>query len=203
MSARGFTENFTEEKELFSRIATRDEMAFKWIFEQYRSKLFNFTLKICKSEEVAEEIIHDVFLKLWTSRDLLHGIENPLSFLFTIAKNKSLDHLRKVARDAKLMDGLWLTIQNDRDPIQEMMEAKESYQIVNKAIGLLTPQQRLIWTLSREEGLSHEQIAQQLEISKNTVNNHLVASIKQIKAYLHKHNVEALLFLILLDTFID
>jgi RNA polymerase sigma-70 factor (ECF subfamily) len=193
--------NLYEEKALFDRIADGEEVAFGILFNLYKSKLYRFTLRICKSEDVAEELVHDVFLKIWNNRDLHHNIDHPATYMYTIAKNKAMDHLRKVACDARLMGQLWHTLSESNDVTQEAVEANECYSLVKTALSKLTPQKQLIYRLSREDGLNHEQIAQQLNISKSTVNNHLVGSLKHIKSFLIKNGSESAAVLITIFMF--
>jgi RNA polymerase sigma-70 factor (family 1) len=190
-----------DEKVLFNRISDGDEAAFKIVFDLYKSKLYRYIFFISKSEVVAEELVHDVFLKLWTQQQLLIGVENPATYIYTIARNKAMDHLRKVARDKKLLDNVWNAIGEIHNETQEIIEANESDRLIKQAINGLTPQKQLIYQLSRDEGLNHEQIAEKLNISKSTVNNHLVESLKQIKAFLSKNSPELLVLFVFIEKF--
>lgn len=178
------------ERELFRRMAEGEELAFRAFFDLNKSRLFRFMLGISKSEAVAEELTHDVFLKIWTNRSSLSAVENPGKYIFTIARNTAVDHLRKVASEAKMLDQLWSDMNETHDPTGELMEATESERLIREAIERLTPQKQLIFRLSREEGMNHERIAAQLNISKSTVNNHLVQSLRAIRQYLHIHNAD-------------
>ena len=173
-----------DEKELFERVSNGDEAAFKIIFDLYKVKLYRYIFSVAKSEEIAEELVHDVFLKIWTNQQMLIQVDNPATYIYTIARNKTLDHLRKVAREKKLIDAVWNSMAGFHNDTQELIEANESDKLIKEAINGLSAQKQLIYQLSRNEGLNHEQIAQKLNISKSTVNNHLVEAIKQIKAYL-------------------
>jgi RNA polymerase sigma-70 factor (ECF subfamily) len=181
------------DQQLVALIKKGDEAAFGEIFERYRSRLYRFTLRFCKSPDISEEITHDVFLKIWTMQEGLGQVDNIATYLFTIARNKSLDHLRKVAREERLITELFQTMKDGHNDTQLILEANESSRLVQEAVDQLSPQKKLIYQLSRQEGLNHEQIAEQLHISKSTVNNHLVESLKQIRQYLSRHSPEALL----------
>jgi len=190
-----------DEKILFNRISEGDELSFKIIFDLYKSKLYRYIFFISKSEVIAEELVHDVFLKLWTQQKSLTEVENPAAYIYTIARNKAMDHLKKVARERKMLDQVWNAIGEIHDDTQEIIEANESSRLIKQAINGLTPQKQLIYQLSRDEGLNHEQIAQKLNLSKSTVNNHLVESLKQIKAFLLRNSPEALVLFIVLKIY--
>jgi len=181
------------DQELVALLQQEDQAAFAELFERYRSRLYRFALRFCKSPSVAEEITHDVFLKIWQQSGSLGQVQHFSTYLFTLTKNKSLDYLRTVAREEKLIEGLIQTMKQGHNDLQEILEANESSRLIQEAVEQLSPQKKLIFTLSRDGGLNHEQIAEQLQLSKSTVNNHLVASLKQIKQYLRQHNPETLI----------
>src|SRR5690348_11128361 len=91
------SEPLYNERELFQRIANGDEQAFAQIFFHYTSIIHPFVFNKVKSQAAAEEIVQEVFLKLWTKREALKNIESPASYLMRIATNKTLDHLRRKA----------------------------------------------------------------------------------------------------------
>jgi len=177
------------EGKLFQRIAAGDEQAFSLFFDRHKDRLFRFMLRICKSGPTAEELTHDVFMKIWTNRYSLPGVDQPKAYIFTLAKNTAIDHLRKIASERRLLDQLWLDLNEARNATQETMDAEESGRLIREAVERLSPQKRLVFRLSRDAGMKHEKIASSLNISKSTVNNHLVQSIKAIKQYLRNHHL--------------
>lgn len=173
---------------LLQQIAERDELAFKTLFDSYRDRLYHYIHGMIKSKEVAEELVMDVFLKLWLGKELVNQIENLDAFLFRVAYNKSIDFLRRAARDPRFRDLLWDEMQlaggmyADQPMITREYEAK-----LREAVGLLSPQRRLVYALSRDKGLSHVDIALKLQLSKHTVSNHIVEAQKFIRSYLIRH----------------
>ena len=173
---------------LLQQIAERNELAFKTLFDEYKDRLYHYIHGMVKSKEVAEEIVMDVFLKLWLGKELVNQIENFDAFLFRVAYNKSIDFLRRAARDPHFRNLLWDEMQlaggmyADQALITREYEAK-----LREAIGLLSPQRRLVYALSREKGLSHVDIARKLQLSKHTVSNHIVEAQKFIRSYLIRH----------------
>lgn len=192
-----------EERELLNRIAQSDEAAFTEIFNHFSPRIWTFVVKKAKSESVAEEIVQEVFLKLWAKKEMASGIENLTAFLYTMAANKLYDHFKKVAGDSRKLEHLWLQVQQaaTSNPVEETLDFRESMQIINQAIEQLPPQRKKIYLLNRMEGLSYDEIAQKLNISKSTVSNQLVEATKFIREYIKGTGGAAILFLILSTKF--
>ena len=189
-------DDYLSEKELLSAIAAGNEGAFYHLYESYREKMFHFLLNITKSKEISEELLTDIFMKLWVGKDWIDSINNIESFLRKVSYNKAIDYLRYAARQEKLQKiiaGQMNFAVND-SPETLLME-KDYHRILAKAVEELTPQRKIIYRLSREQFLSHEEIAQKLNLSVNTVNNHIKAAVNFIKNYLNKNNMEGLVLL--------
>jgi RNA polymerase sigma-70 factor (family 1) len=173
---------------LQKQVALGNEQAFKAMFDQYQPRLYLYILRIIKSKEAAEEIVLDVFLKLWLGRDMLAEVENLDGFLFRIAYNKSIDFFRAAAKDKQLTVLLWEKIQLPSGSSADTSLLMREYESkLREAIDLLPPQRKKIFNLSREEGRSHAEIAAELGISKNTVANTIVEARQFIKSYLSKN----------------
>lgn len=185
-----------KDKRLLELIANEDQLAFKKLFEKYRLKLYAYLKGITKSPEASEEIVMDVFLKIWIGRKTVTEIQNFDSFLFRIAHNKAIDFLRTLHRDQTLFNLVWEEIQlHSTETADAGLYEKESNNILQAAISRLSPKRRLVYELSRENALSHDQIAAYLNLSKSTVNNHLVESLRFIKNNLNTY-LEVCLILI-------
>ena len=182
-----------DQKILLSAIAAGDEHAFKKLFDLYKVRFYSVVLKMTGSDEIAEDIVQDVFMNIWNKRESLLNIDNPSSYLFTAVYRKVYQHYRKVALERKL----FLEAPLPKDSVNttdEMVLAQESNQLISRAISKLPSQQQLVFKLSKLEGLSREDIASQLQISPHTVKNHLAEAIKFIRAFLQN---PTLIFLII------
>ncbi|MHA4809907.1 RNA polymerase sigma factor [Flavitalea flava] len=175
----------------------KDE-AFKQLFDAYKNRLYGYVLAIAHSDYIAEEITQEIFIKLWLCRDILHQVGNPEGYIFTIARNKTLNYLRKAAHDEKLLRELQRLAAPENNNVEERTVALEYDTLVRNALTLLSPQRRLVFQLSRNEGLNHEEIAQHLQLSRNTVKNHLVEALRFIRQYLGQHSTSAIVVLFFL-----
>lgn len=176
------------EKDLFGRIAQSDKEGFQLLFSMYKVRLHDFAFRILKSHDAADELVQETFLRIWASRETLGSVEQPEHYLLTITKNKAIDQLRKIAQDRTLRKNIWKQISLLQNSTEEYLFEKESNQLVQEAFAKLSPQRQEVFRLSRYEGLNHEQIADQLHISKNTVKNHLVSSLRLIREHLLRHS---------------
>jgi RNA polymerase sigma-70 factor (ECF subfamily) len=181
------SDNYTEQ-ELLLQTADGSEKAFKQLFSRYYDQLYTYIFSFIKVRQITEEIVLDVFLKIWTGRDIIHQIEKFDAFLFRVAHNKSIDFLRSVARDPKFENLLWDQIQVANNTHADSSVLMHEYEIkLREAVSLLSPQRKKVYQLSREQDMTHDQIAAHLNLSKYTVNNHIVEAQKFIRTYLSKN----------------
>lgn len=177
--------------ELIKLLKKGDMAAFDAIYNQYCHKLHQFVFMYLKQEEDAEEVVQEVFIKIWESREKVDVYLSFESFLFTIAYNSTMSLLRKRVSETKSREYLksLQKIETEEMVIDEI-QYNELNNKVQSLLEQLSPRQSEIYLLSREEGLSHKEIAIKLNISESTVNNHLVTILKFLKS-----NIDSSLFL--------
>lgn len=174
------------DQNLLLRISQDDEDAFKSLFKKYRDKLFAYIFKITKSRESSEEIVIDVFMKLWQSREIVAEINNFPSFIFLVARNKAYDFLRLAAKDLVLQELLWDEIEvASGHSSDEKIMLDELQEKVDQAVSKLSPQRKSVFLLSREQHMTHDQIAAHLNLSKSTVKNHMIDALRFIRGHLN------------------
>ncbi len=188
-------ENVKSNKELLLLLKRGDMVAFDAIYERYCKRLYAFVIRYVKLEADAEEIVQEVFIKIWESRNKIDVYSSFESFLFTITYNSAISLLRKRVTAKKYLDHL-KSVQ-EVEGLHELTDEihfKELNEKVNTLLDQLTPRQKEIFKLSREEGLTHEQIAKKVGISANTVKNHLVSALNFIKSNIDNNLMVNLLF---------
>jgi RNA polymerase sigma-70 factor (family 1) len=179
----------SDDSTLLARVATGDEAAFNTLFERYRDKLFHYLVRITKSPEISEEIVIDIFVKLWVGRELIEQVGQLEPFLHKVAYHRAIDFLRTASRHTRLQKiYIERMEQAPEKRADELLIDAQSRQLLQKAILSLPPQRKLIYTLSREQGLTHEQIATALNLSRNTVKNSMMAAVRSISEFLRQHD---------------
>ena len=170
--------------DLIKLLKKGDVKAFDNIYNLYCIKLFKFVFRYVKLVQDAEGIVQEVFITLWETKDRV-DIQKFDSYLFTITYNKTISLLRKRMSEKRSLEYLKLTQQNitSADIIDEIhyLQLTEN---LRKLVDRLTPRQREIFLLSREKGLTHKEISEMLNISENTIKNHLVSALAYIKSHL-------------------
>ena len=173
-------------------------IAFNTIYDKYCYKLHEFVLMYLKQEEDAEEIVQEVFVKIWESRGKIDVYLSFEAFLFTIAYNATISLLRKRVSESKSREYLKSLQQIDSaEQVIDEIQYNELNQKVQSLLNQLTPRQKEIFVLSRAEGLTHKEIADKLNISESTVNNHLVTTLKYLKTNIDNSLIVNALFLCL------
>ncbi len=163
-----------------------DELAFQKIYDVHSDKVYQLAFRFLKDTVWSEEIVQDVFLKLWLSRDGLDEQGNLWLYLYVITKRLCLNKLREIRKSSVLFEKLMHGMEVADSHTEERLMADEMEQYAKRAVENLPRQQQLIFKLSREEGLSHHEIAQKLGLSPNTVKNHMVQALKTLKASLRR-----------------
>lgn len=179
------TESWNEQ-DLLIQLKAGEEPAFGKLYGHYSEMLYGRLLRLLKDTDMADELIQELFLKVWEKRAQINPAQSFKSYLYTIAENLVYDHFRKIARDKKLQEKFRLITTELYSHTEEELLSKESKEIVEKAIDALPPQRKTAFILCKIEGKSYEEAAQIMGISASTVSNHLVKANIGIRAYLSK-----------------
>jgi RNA polymerase sigma-70 factor (ECF subfamily) len=173
-----------EEKRLLTEIAQGNEKAFRAIYDLYFPQVSAFTFTLCKSAPATEEIVQDVFIKLWIGRQSLAQLDTLKGYIFSMARNRTIDHLRRLIRDTDLMQRLADRLSAASNDVEERFDATELQRLIQEALDRLSEQKQRIFQLSKGEGLSHDQIADIMKLSKSTVKNHLSETLRHLREHL-------------------
>lgn len=165
---------------LLLKVSSGDENAFEELLKFYDDQLNGYIMSITRSQSLTEEMVQDVFLKIWLNRESLTEIDSFKSYLFVIARNHTFDCLKQINRKRK-REKEWLNIVVNT-PLNDYIEptTDQSQEKINEAVSLLPPQQKKIYFL-RSEGAKPQEIAEELSISIGTVKKHLALSIRFLK----------------------
>jgi RNA polymerase sigma-70 factor (family 1) len=188
----------SSERDLVLALQRGDEEAFETIYGLYSQRLFGRLLKLVKTEAQAQEILQDVFIKLWQYRRSLDPDKSFRSFLFKIAENKVYDFFRKAARDKVMEANLISLATTNYINIEEYTRVEENLRLLYKAIESLPPQRQQVFRLCKLEGRSYKEVSELLSISLSTISDHIVKATKAIKEYFYKQPPSTLLITLLL-----
>lgn len=164
-----------------------NEYSFRRLFDQYRNKIFSIAWKITGVRSAAEDVVQEVFIKLWMNKERLAEVENLDAYVNTITRNHILNNLRKVAYEQTFLEDLIREQSVNSEKVSDPVLYNELLNLVHRAIQQLSPQQKKVFQLSRTEGLKHAEIAAQLNISRSTVKDHMVEALRSIKAFLNAY----------------
>ncbi len=176
---------------LFGRIDAADRLAFEQLHRLLYSSLYSYAYSLLKSRELAEEATSDMFMKLWTMKGTLGKVMRPRLYMFRSLKNICLNILRREQHKIAASEVLDTEIDGGTDSSpEELLQHKELMQLLTAAVASLPEQRRLVFTLIKEQGMKSKEVADLLEISLRTVENHLYKAVKQlttiIELYLDK-----------------
>lgn len=172
--------------ELISGIKEGDESAFRIVFNLYSGKLFNFSYRFLKDKEPCHEVVQEVFLSLWLNRSKLDTQFPIAPYLYTITRRLTLNAIRQVANSQCAIEKMWLNTQKVSNETEEVVLLDDLERFAAGVLAQLPKQQQLVYRMSRHQDLTYEEIAQELNISRNTVKNHLVAALKTLRTHLFK-----------------
>jgi len=183
-------------KELLLLLQKGDSVAFYQLYERYSKRLYGFVLQYVKIDEDAEGIVQEVFIKIWEKRKTIDVYSSFESFLFTVAYNATISLLRKRVTENKYLAHLQSIQQvNNTNDATDELYFNELSEKLKALLNELTPRQKTIFLLSREEGLTHEQIAGKLNITLNTVKKHMANTISFLKNHLNNGLAVSVLFI--------
>jgi len=167
-----------------------DEKAFKQFFDLYAGRLYQFAFSFLKKKQFAEEVVSDVFFKVWLNRENLVNIENIKGYLFKATYNTALNYLDEENRKKLLLlEGMEVDLSVDYICPETQLITKELKEIIDKSIDSLPSRCKLIYKMAKVEQMKYKEIAEVLDISVKTIDNQLSIAIKKIgeavQSYLH------------------
>lgn len=174
------------DNELLEKIKQGDESAFTALFYSYKDKLYSFIYGLTRSELKTQDIIQDIFLKIWQNRESFSEVENMNAYIYVMARNVAFDSFRKLSGTVSVLDELIAAADSEdqEDSPEIRLIRKELLERVSGAIDRLPAQQRRVLEMSKEQGMKYNEIAEELNISVWTVKNTLKQALINLRKIL-------------------
>lgn len=185
-----------KERALLREAAGGDEQSFAELFYAYKDKLYAFVLRISGSPETTEDVLQDVFMKIWVDRQRLTEVVHFNAFIYRVCHNHTLNLLRRMSRETlvRIESGRH---QEAGDPVDEAFMYNHIRKSLAEIVDKLPPQQKTVYQLSREESVRQDEIARQMGISISTVKNHLAQALKTIREKLAQYHINPVVWLLI------
>ncbi|OJV15464.1 MAG: hypothetical protein BGO21_31225 [Dyadobacter sp. 50-39] len=165
-------------------LSQSNPLAFTHIYRQYQATVLAYAQRITRSRPVAEDITQDVFLTIWEHRSTMCGIRHLKKYLLTICKHNALDFLARQALGQKISKEVAFHTEQFHCDTEITLQRHEYHDLLLSAIDGLPPKRKLVFTLCKIDGISYDQVAEQLAIAPGTINDHIVKGTRFIKRYL-------------------
>jgi RNA polymerase sigma-70 factor (ECF subfamily) len=157
----------------------------------YFDRLYKFALSILHSSEFAEEAVNDVFLNIWQKRSTLKNINNLSNYLFISTKNTSFNYLSKFRKERNTaLDDVLVRFEIDELTPETALFTTEVRNEIEQAINQLSPKTKLVFRMAKVEGMKYKEIAEILDISVNTIDNHIATAVKKLSQILKNFTTE-------------
>ena len=184
--------SFINDSELGNLLSKGDEKAFRHLYDEYWKRIYILALTYLKSTELAQDVVQDVFLKVWDQREIFSTVKHPGSFIYVMGRNAVINAFRKKLSNYRIIEEPSDFIPDNFLLPHQILDVKQLRQRLDSAINCLPPQQSLIIKLSRVEGLTNKEIAEKIGIEKATVKNHITRALHKLRQQLQITSIMAL-----------
>ena len=180
------------EKQLLDELRAGSEAAFTQLYRMYSVRLYYNILALVKDENVAEELVQDVFSKIWRKRERISVEKTFAAYLFITGRNRVYDFFQQLTRDHKLYSRVKQLAVEHYSPIEEALSARENAELLYKAIASLPPQRRRAFELCKIEGRSYRQASEIMGVSLSTLKDHMSNALEAIRTYISRNKEVAM-----------
>ena len=184
------------ENDLLVQMKAGSENAFTLLYTKYSEPMYINFLKMVKDEQIAEELVQDIFSRIWQKRETIQIGQSFSAYLYRSGQNMVYDFYRKLQRDKLLYDRFKIIATQNYTHIEEALHFKESEALLQKALNTLSPRQLEVYQLCKLEGRSYKEAAILLNISPHTVKEYLAKANQSIRSYL-SGNMDVMLAMML------
>ncbi len=182
------------DQKIIKKFVNGDLAAFDQIYDLYSRKIFYFALGLIKDKDNAKDLVQEVFITLWEKRSYVNPDLNFGNYIFTITYNSVRKYFRRKSIEIRVKEHLLNSspeLINDSD---NKLIYNELIELANKSVNKLSPKRKIVYKLSRNEGMKIKEIATRLNISPRTAENHLAQALKFLKKELSQYSLAAILF---------
>jgi len=189
--------NKNTDQKLVKTLKKGDVFAFNELFHKYSQKVYNFSIKHLENEEDVKDLVQEIFMKIWDKRKEIDANKSFNGFLFTITLNLIRNYFRKKVKDRKLVNKWLEETEPYSDSTKLSIEFRSLEKVVNTIVEQLPPKRRMVFRLSRNEGISNDDIARRMNIQKKTIENHLNLALRYLRERLQEQSFLVILFFVL------
>jgi RNA polymerase sigma-70 factor (family 1) len=179
--------NNISEYNLLQKLKKGDLKAYQQLYDRYHLQVYNWALKFVKIPAIAEDIVQDVFLKIWVIRERLNPQLSFPAFIYRICRNRAFSDLKKIAVSGKLTLDVMEQFRSLKESPEDLAIWNQYEVLLENAIRRLPKQRQKVFKLCRQGGKTYEEVAEELCISKNTVKEHMVMAVKNIREYFYQY----------------
>lgn len=190
-------------KILVSQLKEGNKLAYRKLYDHFYSDVYAYSISLLKSKSIVEDIVQEVFIKIWMKREELNPELSFRSYIFTITRNMAFNKLSKAANHVKLREQLFYNTQYPENKLDHNLMDEAYRTLKEQAISNLTPRCKQVFEMSRNEGMSYEEISQELGISVNTVKNQMSTALGSIRTFLTGHGDFSFAFLVLVEIYMN
>jgi RNA polymerase sigma-70 factor (ECF subfamily) len=179
-------------------VAGGDQKAFSELFARHKDRTYTVAMTYTDDPATAEEVVQDVFLRVWKNRHKLDEVDNFPAWLYTITRNRAVTALNKIIREARKKEEFISWLPPGVTDAEQKIDDRYMQQLLESALARLTGQQRRVFELSRLKGYSREEVARLLDLSPATVSVHLTIALRSVRAFLTSRIEFPLIFILLI-----
>lgn len=180
---------------VIAQLKNSQEFALKILFDSYADDIFGVAFSVLKDSQESEDVVQEVFIRLWNTRSRLDENGNIWSLLYVMTKRMSLNRLRDMQRLGECQITSTNIVHLKSDNSDSKVHVGEINNLENEVLNMLPEQQKRAYLMSRTEGLTHKEIAHLMNVSPHTVKNHIVQALKTLKRYFQKFGYPLLVIL--------
>lgn len=186
--------NQDDEQRILKQLKSGDQKALSALYYLYSDQLFYYVQRTARSPFLAEDVVHDTFMKVWQHRDQLDPSKPFKPYLFVIAKRTLLNLLKRARHEAEILSEIKRYALEEDRATELVLEYNESNHLINEAIDNLSGQVKKTFLYCRIEGMSYKQAAETLNVTESTINKHMSKALQSIREHMKTHTGKIFLF---------